>query len=143
MDRDAPERIALPSGSSRPVDYAATGAPALEGRVQEFYGLAEPTPSTTGRTIPPPRSRAARGSSASNVTVRRVRIVQEKRNGLAVELTLEHYRVPVGVPGRKLSEYGNPDLQAVKASHVNAFEERHPAALRAGPDADHPGYHQD
>jgi ATP-dependent helicase HrpB len=41
LDSLVPERLDLPSGSSRPIDYAASGAPAVEARVQEFFGLAQ------------------------------------------------------------------------------------------------------
>jgi ATP-dependent helicase HrpB len=39
LDRLAPERIELPSGSSRPIDYRGPGGPSVEARVQEFFGL--------------------------------------------------------------------------------------------------------
>lgn len=40
LDRDAPERLRLPSGAERAVDYSGT-TPTVEGRVQEFFGLSE------------------------------------------------------------------------------------------------------
>jgi ATP-dependent helicase HrpB len=49
MDREAPERIRLPSGSERPVDYSGH-EPALEARVQELFGLAE-HPTLSGRPL--------------------------------------------------------------------------------------------
>ncbi|MBL8966555.1 MAG: hypothetical protein JNG85_06045, partial [Spirochaetaceae bacterium] len=50
LDREAPERVELPSGSSRPVLYAAGADPVVEARVQEFYGLAE-HPRLCGRPL--------------------------------------------------------------------------------------------
>jgi ATP-dependent helicase HrpB len=41
IEREAPSRIELPSGSSRRVDYSGPGGPFVEARVQEFFGLAE------------------------------------------------------------------------------------------------------
>jgi len=41
LEREAPERLSLPSGSSRPIDYASPGGPSVEARVQEFFGLSE------------------------------------------------------------------------------------------------------
>jgi ATP-dependent helicase HrpB len=41
MDRSVPERLELPSGSSRQIRYDAPGGPFVEARVQEFFGLAE------------------------------------------------------------------------------------------------------
>ena len=41
MDRAAPERIDLPSGSSRQIIYDAPGGPCVEARISEFFGLAE------------------------------------------------------------------------------------------------------
>lgn len=41
MDRSVPERIDLPSGSSRPIRYDGPGGPFVEARVQEFFGLRE------------------------------------------------------------------------------------------------------
>ncbi|HOX31010.1 MAG TPA: ATP-dependent helicase HrpB [Spirochaetales bacterium] len=49
LDREAPGRIALPSGSERPVDYAGP-EPALEARVQELFGLDE-QPAACGRPL--------------------------------------------------------------------------------------------
>jgi ATP-dependent helicase HrpB len=39
MDREAPEHIVLPSGRSARIIYAAGAVPAIEGKVQEFFGL--------------------------------------------------------------------------------------------------------
>ena len=39
MDSLVPERLDLPSGSSRPIDYTSSGGPSVEARVQEFFGL--------------------------------------------------------------------------------------------------------
>ena len=50
LDREAPERLGLPSGSSRPVLYGEGPAPVVEARVQEFYGLAE-HPRIAGRPV--------------------------------------------------------------------------------------------
>ena len=40
IEREAPKRIDLPSGSSRRIDYSGPGGPSVEARVQEFFGLA-------------------------------------------------------------------------------------------------------
>lgn len=40
LDREAPERLTLPSGSSRPIRYGEGPEPVVEARVQEFFGLA-------------------------------------------------------------------------------------------------------
>ncbi len=50
LDREAPASIALPSGRSVRVDYGAEGGPAIEGKVQEFFGLAE-HPLSCGKPI--------------------------------------------------------------------------------------------
>jgi ATP-dependent helicase HrpB len=39
FEREAPARIGLPSGISRPVHYAANSQPYVESRVQDFFGL--------------------------------------------------------------------------------------------------------
>jgi len=39
MDREVPERLKLPSGSSSPIDYRGPGGPFVEARVQEFFGI--------------------------------------------------------------------------------------------------------
>jgi ATP-dependent helicase HrpB len=39
MDREVPERLELPSSSSRQIDYRGPGGPFMEARVQEFFGL--------------------------------------------------------------------------------------------------------
>jgi ATP-dependent helicase HrpB len=39
LDRLLPERLDLPSGSSRPIVYGGSGGPFVEARVQEFFGL--------------------------------------------------------------------------------------------------------
>ena len=41
MDRMVPERIELPSGSTRRIDYRGPSGPFVEARVQEFFGLSE------------------------------------------------------------------------------------------------------
>jgi ATP-dependent helicase HrpB len=41
IDREAPKRIELPSGSSRAIDYRGSGGPFVEARVHEFFGLSE------------------------------------------------------------------------------------------------------
>ncbi|MGA2545939.1 MAG: ATP-dependent helicase HrpB [Rectinemataceae bacterium] len=41
MDRVVPERIELPSGSTRQINYRSPGGPFVEARVQEFFGLSE------------------------------------------------------------------------------------------------------
>jgi ATP-dependent helicase HrpB len=40
LERDAPERFTVPTGSALLIDYAAEGGPRLEVRVQELFGLA-------------------------------------------------------------------------------------------------------
>jgi len=50
LDRLAPERLGLPSGSSRPVLYAEGADPVVEARVQEFFGLSE-QPRIAGRPV--------------------------------------------------------------------------------------------
>jgi ATP-dependent helicase HrpB len=39
LDAEAPERFAVPTGSTIAIDYAAEGGPRLEVRVQELFGL--------------------------------------------------------------------------------------------------------
>ncbi len=51
LERDAPERIELPSGSRIRVDYSAPDRPVLAARIQELFGLAE-TPRLAGDRIP-------------------------------------------------------------------------------------------
>jgi ATP-dependent helicase HrpB len=41
LEREAPERLSLPSGSSRRIDYASPGGPSVEARAQELFGLSE------------------------------------------------------------------------------------------------------
>ncbi len=41
FEREAPASLVLPSGSSKPIDYAWPGGPSVEARAQEFYGLRE------------------------------------------------------------------------------------------------------
>lgn len=41
LEREAPKRIELPSGSSKLIDYGAPGGASVEARAQEFFGLAE------------------------------------------------------------------------------------------------------
>jgi len=40
LDREAPARLRLPSGSERPIDYSGA-RPSVSARVQEFFGLSE------------------------------------------------------------------------------------------------------
>ncbi len=40
LDRLAPMTVALPSGRNAPIDYAAEAGPTIDGKAQEFYGLA-------------------------------------------------------------------------------------------------------
>jgi ATP-dependent helicase HrpB len=41
IEREAPRRIELPSGSSKRIDYSGQGGPFVEARVQELFGLSE------------------------------------------------------------------------------------------------------
>jgi len=41
VEREAPKRVELPSGSVKAIDYRGPGGPSVEARVQEFFGLAE------------------------------------------------------------------------------------------------------
>lgn len=50
LDREAPERLELPSGSSRKIDYETQGGPSVEAKVQEFFGLSE-HPRVGGRPL--------------------------------------------------------------------------------------------
>ena len=40
LEAEAPDRLTLPTGSQPVIDYAAEGAPRVEARVQELFGLA-------------------------------------------------------------------------------------------------------
>ncbi len=51
LDREAPERLAVPSGSAIRVVYAAGQPPVLAARIQELFGLAE-TPRLAGGRVP-------------------------------------------------------------------------------------------
>ena len=51
LDRLAPERLRVPSGSRLLVDYAAEGPPVLAGRIQQFFGATE-TPTVGGGRVP-------------------------------------------------------------------------------------------
>lgn len=51
LDRDAPERIEVPSGSRIRVDYSDPAQPVLAVRIQELFGLAE-TPRLAGGRVP-------------------------------------------------------------------------------------------
>ncbi len=51
LERDLPERLRLPSGKTRPIDYPEDGEPFLEARIQEFFGLTE-TPRLLGGRLP-------------------------------------------------------------------------------------------
>jgi ATP-dependent helicase HrpB len=50
VDREAPERIALPSGKSHRVTYEPGRPPVLAARIQEFFGLRE-TPRIAGGRV--------------------------------------------------------------------------------------------
>lgn len=67
VDREAPERIEVPSGSYITVQYELGRPPVLAARIQELFGLTE-TPRIAGGRVkvllhllapnyPPPRSR--------------------------------------------------------------------------------------
>ena len=47
LEKDIPERITVPSGSRIRIDYSDPGAPALEVRLQELFGMTE-TPLIAG-----------------------------------------------------------------------------------------------
>ncbi|MFN2376484.1 MAG: ATP-dependent helicase C-terminal domain-containing protein, partial [Candidatus Binatia bacterium] len=49
LDRHAPERIAVPSGSSIRLDYEPGRAPVLAARIQELFGMAETPRVADGR----------------------------------------------------------------------------------------------
>ena len=51
LDQDAPATFTTPAGSTLPIDYESEGAPVLEVRVQELFGLAE-HPSIAGGRLP-------------------------------------------------------------------------------------------
>lgn len=51
IDRDAPERIEVPSGSKITLDYVDGQPPILAVRIQELYGLAD-TPRVAGGRVP-------------------------------------------------------------------------------------------
>ncbi len=50
LEEDAPERIDVPSGHRRPIDYSG-GEPVLAVKLQELFGLSE-TPSVAGGRVP-------------------------------------------------------------------------------------------
>ena len=50
LDRHAPERLEVPSGSSIRLQYEAGRAPVLAARIQEMFGLAE-TPRVAGGRV--------------------------------------------------------------------------------------------
>jgi len=50
FDKAVPEKIDLPSGISRPIEYQKSGDPILEARVQDFFGLRE-QPRAAGRPL--------------------------------------------------------------------------------------------
>jgi ATP-dependent helicase HrpB len=50
IERLAPKRLELPSGSSRPIDYRGYGGPSVEARAQEFFGMSE-HPRVCGRAL--------------------------------------------------------------------------------------------
>ena len=49
LEREAPESLELPTGSKRRIDYSGE-KPVLEGKIQEFFGLAA-TPKIRGRPL--------------------------------------------------------------------------------------------
>jgi ATP-dependent helicase HrpB len=49
LEREAPERITLPSGRSVPIDYGAEGGPAVAARLQEWFGVARVPQIANGR----------------------------------------------------------------------------------------------
>jgi ATP-dependent helicase HrpB len=51
LARLAPERLAVPSGSSIRLDYEAEGGPVLAVKLQELFGLAD-TPQVAGGRVP-------------------------------------------------------------------------------------------
>jgi ATP-dependent helicase HrpB len=51
LDREAPERISVPSGRSVPLQYEAGKPPVLAVRIQEVFGLAE-TPRVARGRVP-------------------------------------------------------------------------------------------
>jgi ATP-dependent helicase HrpB len=50
LDKEAPERIPVPSGSKIKIDYTPGKAPVLAARIQELFGLAESPRVAAGRT---------------------------------------------------------------------------------------------
>lgn len=50
LDRWAPEKITVPSGSRRPVEYPEEGEPYLEVRIQEVFGLPD-SPRVAGKPL--------------------------------------------------------------------------------------------
>jgi ATP-dependent helicase HrpB len=50
LDKEAPERIAVPSGSKIKIDYVPGKAPVLAARIQELFGLEESPRVAAGRT---------------------------------------------------------------------------------------------
>jgi ATP-dependent helicase HrpB len=51
LDREAPERLVLPSGHGARVQYAADGPPVLAARIQDLFGWAE-TPRVAAGRVP-------------------------------------------------------------------------------------------
>ncbi|MFN7940995.1 MAG: ATP-dependent helicase C-terminal domain-containing protein [Thermoanaerobaculia bacterium] len=51
LERDAPERLALPSGAPARIDYTDPERPVLAARIQQLFGLAE-TPRLAGGRVP-------------------------------------------------------------------------------------------
>ena len=51
LDLDAPERLALPTGATATIDYAAEGGPRVEVRVQEMFGT-RAHPAVAGGRVP-------------------------------------------------------------------------------------------
>ena len=51
LERDAPERLEVPSGSRIRIDYSDPARPVLAARIQELFGLAE-TPRLGGGRVP-------------------------------------------------------------------------------------------
>lgn len=51
LDRDAPDRLTVPSGRSVPIEYHADGSVSVSVKLQELFGLAE-TPRLGARRVP-------------------------------------------------------------------------------------------
>ncbi len=51
LDREAPDRLQLPSGRHAPIDYGAEGGPMVSARIQELFGLPR-APGLAGGRVP-------------------------------------------------------------------------------------------